>query len=145
MHSRNDSESFCARPLVQFPPGMMWPSMMPMHGADSAAPRPEKRAASTPTDPAERKWSGFVGVCWNKRVRKWAAQSRVNGKTVYLGYFVNEEDAARKYDENAKSLGRPLNFPADPWDLQAQKCAPRFPRSRAAKEANEEVTDQDLK
>ena len=130
---------------MQFPQGMMmWPSM-PMHGAEGAAPRPKKRAASTPTDPAERKWSGFVGVCWNKRVRKWAAQSRVNGKTVYLGYFVNEEDAARKYDENAKSLGRPLNFPVDPSHLRAQKCAPRFPRSKVAKEADVEVQDQDPK
>ena len=54
-----------------------------------------------------------------------------------------EEDAARKYDENAKSLGRPLNFPVDPSHLRAQKCAPRFPRSKVAKEADEEVQDQD--
>jgi hypothetical protein len=47
-------------------------------------------------DDVERRFSKFVGVCWNRRARRWASQSRVSGRTVYLGYYVDEEEAARK-------------------------------------------------
>mgnify|MGYP002380621460 CR=1 FL=1 len=75
--------------------------------------------------PRERRVSAFVGVCWNFRVKKWAAQSRVAGKTIYLGYFENEEEAARKYDAHANGLSRPVNFPSG-TQMQAHKCALRF-------------------
>lgn len=45
--------------------------------------------------------SVFKGVCWNKRRKKWSATIRYDGKTRSLGYFVNEEDAARAYDAAA--------------------------------------------
>ena len=35
-----------------------------------------------------------------------------DGKKTYLGSFDDEEGAARKYDDIAATLGRPLNFPA---------------------------------
>jgi hypothetical protein len=44
----------------------------------------------------EQRFSQFVGVCWNRRAKKWAAQSRVDGRTIYLGYFSDEKEAARK-------------------------------------------------
>ena len=44
----------------------------------------------------DQRFSQYVGVCWNRRARKWAAQSRVDGRTIYLGYFSDEEEAARK-------------------------------------------------
>ena len=38
----------------------------------------------------------YTGVCWDKARKKWLAQKRVQGqKTVYLGYYADEEDAAR--------------------------------------------------
>jgi hypothetical protein len=37
------------------------------------------------------------GYYWNKRANKWEAQIRLNGKTIYLGYFDNEEDAHNAY------------------------------------------------
>lgn len=45
--------------------------------------------------------SKYRGVSWNGSKCKWRAQIYLNGKNTYLGWFENEEDAARKYDEYA--------------------------------------------
>ena len=39
------------------------------------------------------------------------AQISINSARTHLGYFVTEEEAARRYDRRAKEFGRPLNFP----------------------------------
>jgi hypothetical protein len=57
--------------------------------------------------------SKFKGVSWHKKKKKWVAQIMAGGKVTYLGYFESEEAAARKFDEVAAPLGRPINFPAD--------------------------------
>lgn len=54
--------------------------------------------------------SRYVGVVWNKQARKWKVQIAVNGALLHLGTFSNEEEAARKYDDHAALLNRPLNF-----------------------------------
>lgn len=41
--------------------------------------------------------SGLLGVTWSKAARKWAAQIKVNGKRIYLGLFVEAEDAHQAY------------------------------------------------
>lgn len=46
--------------------------------------------------------SKYKGVHWSKRYSKWVAQIRVNKRSVYLGAFVNEDDAAQAYIEAAK-------------------------------------------
>jgi hypothetical protein len=40
-------------------------------------------------------------VFWFRRDGKWAAQINLAGRSTHLGYFVNEEDAARAYDAAA--------------------------------------------
>jgi hypothetical protein len=54
--------------------------------------------------------SGFRGVCWFKRDRKWQVQIRVNGKQKKLGAFEGtargEVDAALAYDVAARFEGR---------------------------------------
>ena len=55
--------------------------------------------------------SAFRGVCWDKGGKKWRADIQKEGKKAYLGSYDDEEEAARKYDEAAATLGRPLNFP----------------------------------
>jgi hypothetical protein len=48
--------------------------------------------------------SKYKGVTWNKQHNKWQAQIRVNNKHIHIGYYKNEEDAAREYDKKAKQL-----------------------------------------
>ena len=48
--------------------------------------------------------SGFKGVSWNKKNKKWKADIHVNGERVYLGYFDSIEDAYRVYCEACKEL-----------------------------------------
>ena len=54
--------------------------------------------------------SRFKGVSSNRHRNKWRAEITINGKKNYLGNFDDEEEAARKHDEAAARLGRPLNF-----------------------------------
>lgn len=45
--------------------------------------------------------SGYKGVCWHKRDKKWRAQITKEKEKIFLGYFKSEEDAARAYNEAA--------------------------------------------
>jgi hypothetical protein len=48
--------------------------------------------------------SKFKGVRWQKRDKKWEARIRNNGKLKFLGYFDDEEEATRAYDEEARKI-----------------------------------------
>lgn len=41
--------------------------------------------------------SGYKGVTWSKKNKKWVAQIEVDDQHIYLGTFVNIEDAAEAY------------------------------------------------
>jgi hypothetical protein len=48
--------------------------------------------------------SNFKGVTWHKKANKWAASIMKDYKTIYLGLFENEMDAALVYNGAAKYL-----------------------------------------
>jgi len=43
------------------------------------------------------------GYYWNKQMKKWKAQIKLNRKNIYLGLFEKEEDAKKAY-EDAKPI-----------------------------------------
>ena len=58
--------------------------------------------------------SQFIGVHLNKRDNNWKVQIRHQGKTIFLGRFDNEIDAAKAYDDAARKYHGEfarLNFP----------------------------------
>jgi hypothetical protein len=61
-----------------------------------------------------RKSSKYRGVTWHKSGNKWTAQITYDGKNHHLGYFEDEEEAAKAYDRAAsahKGEKAKLNFP----------------------------------
>ena len=50
----------------------------------------------------KRNTSGHKGVDWNKKARKWRAKIKFNNQDIYLGLFVNINDAADAYAEASK-------------------------------------------
>jgi hypothetical protein len=58
--------------------------------------------------------SRYRGVTFDKHAGKWIARIKYQGKTIWLGYFDNEIDAAKAYDAAAKKYYGEfamLNFP----------------------------------
>jgi hypothetical protein len=64
--------------------------------------------------PAKGKSSKYKGVGWDKGTKKWRTKIRFNTKLHHIGYFENEIEAAKAYDEKAVELFGEfacLNFP----------------------------------
>ena len=90
-----------------------------------AAPEPGAGPGSS-SPPAAKKAKGkeakggsrFKGVYVDKAVAsKWKASIRLEHKEVHLGYYENEEDAARAYDKaSICAKGYPKNLPLNAYD-----------------------------
>lgn len=49
--------------------------------------------------------SGTIGVCWDKRIKKWSARTYIDGGCQNLGSFVDKNDAIRARKEAEKKIG----------------------------------------
>lgn len=45
--------------------------------------------------------SKYKGVNWNKHSKKWTARIKTDKKRIFIGYFTNEIEAAKAYDQAA--------------------------------------------
>ena len=46
--------------------------------------------------------SGYIGVCYCKRRKKYVAHYKLNGKLKHIGYYQNAEEASDAYQEKIK-------------------------------------------
>lgn len=82
--------------------------------------RPATRAQNTLNRPfikTKTSSSKYRGVSWSKSQKKWHAHLGLNGKCKFIGYFQNEIDAAKAYDNAARKYHKDFavtNFPPDP-------------------------------
>ena len=65
-----------------------------------------------------RKTSKYRGVCRFKNCSKWVAKISFNSRKVHIGYFTDEEEAARAYDKKKIEITGEhygLNFPQEDY------------------------------
>jgi len=48
--------------------------------------------------------SKYKGVTWDKKMNKWRAKIRINGKQKHLGYFDDEKEASEAYNKKSKEV-----------------------------------------
>ena len=72
--------------------------------------------------------SQFKGVSWNKKSGRWQSEIFSDGQKTFLGYFWDEDKAARAYDTVAAGLGRTLNFPRKQIETCMTKVHSTIPR-----------------
>lgn len=53
--------------------------------------------------------SKYTGVSWHKRMKKWQSRIVVKKQTIYLGTFINEDDAHNAYEEALLKIQNPSN------------------------------------
>lgn len=52
--------------------------------------------------------SGQKGVCWNKREKKWQSDIKIKGEKIYLGRYVDKQDAINARLEAEEKYFKPI-------------------------------------
>lgn len=68
------------------------------------AARSNNLAHSKPHKKYAETHSQYRGVYWHKRAMKWVTGISNNGKSIHLGLFLNEKDAAKAYNNAAERI-----------------------------------------
>ena len=55
--------------------------------------------------------SKYLGVSWDKQNKKWKASFNYNKKKVHIGFFTNQNDAAKAVNWKCKELKIPIKNP----------------------------------
>lgn len=72
-----------------------------------------------------RNTSGIVGVYYHKQTKKWASKICVNYKTIYLGEFLNKDDAIKaRLSAEVQYFGEfaPQKHLFDQYEIQYEGC-----------------------
>tara|TARA_R110000787_G_scaffold67113_2_gene150393 strand:- start:2342 stop:2857 length:516 start_codon:yes stop_codon:yes gene_type:complete len=48
--------------------------------------------------------SKYAGVCWDKSCNKWIGYISINGKSIFLGRFTDEQKASQAYQNELKKI-----------------------------------------
>lgn len=74
----------------------------PLHNFRSNLRLATKQQNAFNCGPRSNNTSGFKGVSWERRKKRWIAQIFVKRNNTYLGMYVTKEEAAVAYEEAAK-------------------------------------------
>ena len=94
--------------------------------APPAARRKQTKAAGKGGVKASQS-SKYFGVSWEKPLKKWRAQIRVDGKRRSLGRWANEEDAARHYDYAMAQIPKEKRNPQMKFNFEDDAANPVMP------------------
>jgi len=79
--------------------------------------------------------SKYRGVSWHKS-KKWQSRCTVAGKSKFLGYFTDEDDAARAYNEIAVEEGKKINI----ISADESECGVQYRLTEPVKEKKGKLT-----
>lgn len=54
--------------------------------------------------------SGYKGVCWHKRDKKWCAKIQYMKKSIHIGYYTTPQEASEAYKKKAIELYREFSY-----------------------------------
>ncbi|MBY3434844.1 AP2 domain-containing protein [Rhizobium laguerreae] len=94
-----------------------WGAACYLNFPDEAPDVPPERRSNAEAQRMRSAVNGLKGTSFIKSSGRWRAVIKVNGRQRYLGTFLTQEDAARKYDAAAHEM----------W---GDKCSLNFPRQK---------------
>ena len=71
---------------------------------------------------SKRNSSGYTGVFWDKRARRWKASIIFRGKYIYLGSFLIFDDAVKKRKDVEEELFAPAIEVVKKYSKKSMKC-----------------------
>lgn len=101
VRARIDGELYYGHRLIFFMETGEWPDEVDHMYGDTSDNRWDKIRPSThkqnltSTKLRKDNTSGYKGVSWNKNMKKYVAQAKVNGKQTYFGLYDTAEEASK--------------------------------------------------